>query len=187
MDVVTLLNFSPGLFAISVFVLSLAIGSFLNVVIHRVPIMLNREWHEQCAELNGKAVEPHASRLNLFVPRSRCPACTAQIKSIHNIPVVSYLVLRGKCAACGARISARYPIIELGTAVLSAAVAWHFGFGWAALCGLVLTWYLIAMSAIDVDTQLLPDSMTMPLCWLMTRYAGALYFSRSRWQQATSG
>jgi leader peptidase (prepilin peptidase)/N-methyltransferase len=166
MDLVTLLTNSPTLFAISVFVLSLAIGSFLNVVIHRVPIMMNREWREQCAELDGKTMEPLTSRFNLFVPRSRCPACTAQIRSIHNIPVVSYIVLRGNCAACHARISARYPIIELGTALLSAAVAWHFGFGWVALCGLVLTWYLIAMSAIDIDTQLLPDGMTLPLCWL---------------------
>ena len=166
MDVVTSLADAPGLFAICVFVLSLAVGSFLNVVIHRLPIMLNREWRQQCAELDGKPVDPPASRFNLFVPRSHCPACDAQIKLIHNIPLVSYLVLRGKCAACSARVSARYPIVELGTAVLSAAVAWHFGLGWTALCGLVLTWYLIAMSAIDIDTQLLPDSMTLPLCWL---------------------
>jgi leader peptidase (prepilin peptidase)/N-methyltransferase len=147
-------------------VLSLAIGSFLNVVIHRLPIMLEGDWRQQCAELDGKEVAPAAERLNLFTPRSRCPSCRQQIKVNHNIPLVSYLVLRGKCAACGARISIRYPVLELATALLSGAVAWQFGFGWVALCGLVLTWFLIAMSAIDIDTQLLPDNMTLPLCWL---------------------
>jgi leader peptidase (prepilin peptidase)/N-methyltransferase len=166
MDVSTLLVDSAAFFAIFVFVLSLAIGSFLNVVIHRLPIMLERDWREQCAELDGKSVAPPAEPLNLFAPRSRCPACARPIKVIHNIPVVSFVALGGKCATCGARISVRYPIIELGTAILSGAVAWHFGFGWAALGGLLLTWWLIAMSAIDINTQLLPDGMTLPLCWL---------------------
>ena len=166
MDVVTLLVDSPALFACAVFVLSLAIGSFLNVVIHRLPIMLERDWRQQCAELDGKEFAPPTRPFNLCAPRSRCPSCGEQIKAVHNIPVVSFLALGGKCAACGGRISLRYPIIELITAVLSGAVAWHFGFGWVALCALVLTWFLIAMSAIDIDTQLLPDSVTLPLCWL---------------------
>jgi leader peptidase (prepilin peptidase)/N-methyltransferase len=166
MDVVTLLGEAPALFAGFVFVLSLAVGSFLNVVIHRLPIMLERDWREQCAELDGKAVAPLDGPFNLFVPRSRCPSCAKQIRAVHNIPVVSYFALGGSCAACGARISIRYPVIELVTALLSGAVAWHFGFGWVALCALVLTWFLIAMSAIDIDTQLLPDSATLPLCWL---------------------
>jgi leader peptidase (prepilin peptidase)/N-methyltransferase len=166
MDIAMLLAGSPVLFAVFVFVLALAIGSFLNVVIHRVPIMLDRDWRQQCAELEGRDCAPPAARLNLAVPRSRCPACAKPIKGIHNIPLVSFVALGGKCAACRAPISIRYPIIELGTAVLSAAVAWHFGFGWTALCALLLTWFLIAMSAIDIDTQLLPDSMTLPLVWL---------------------
>jgi len=166
MDVVTLLGDAPVLFAGFVFVLSLAVGSFLNVVIHRLPIMLERDWREQCAELDGREVVPLDGPFNLFVPRSRCPSCARQIRAVHNIPVVSYLALGGSCAACGARISMRYPVIELVTALLSGAVAWHFGFGWVALCALVLTWFLIAMSAIDIDTQLLPDSATLPLCWL---------------------
>jgi leader peptidase (prepilin peptidase)/N-methyltransferase len=166
MDVTMVLAASPVLFAGCVFILSLAIGSFLNVVIYRVPIMLDRDWRRQCAEIEGRAAPVSGERFDLFAPRSRCPACAQPIKAMHNIPVVSFLALRGRCAACSARISMRYPIIELGTALLSAAVAWRFGYGWITLCGLLLTWFLIAMSAIDIDTQLLPDSMTLPLCWL---------------------
>ncbi len=165
MEAAQLLNESPALFSAIVFVLALAIGSFLNVVIYRLPIMMDRDWRQQCAELDGTE-SPALPPFNLFTPRSRCPSCSKQIWAIHNIPVFSYLVLRGKCAGCGAKISARYPIIELLTACLSAAVAWRFGFGWTALCGLTVTWFLIAMSAIDIDTQLLPDSLTLPLCWL---------------------
>jgi leader peptidase (prepilin peptidase)/N-methyltransferase len=165
MEAAQLLTESPALFSAIVFVLSLAIGSFLNVVIYRLPIMMDRDWRQQCAELDGKD-SPTLPPFNLFTPRSRCPSCGKQIWAIHNIPVFSYLVLRGKCAGCGARISARYPIIELLTACLSAAVAWRFGLGWTVLCGLAVTWFLVAMSAIDIDTQLLPDSLTLPLCWL---------------------
>ncbi|HZF17330.1 MAG TPA: A24 family peptidase [Steroidobacteraceae bacterium] len=165
MEAAQLLSESPALFSAIVFVLSLAIGSFLNVVIYRLPIMMDRDWRQQCAELDGQE-SPALPRFNLFTPRSRCPTCGKQIWAIHNIPVFSYLVLRGRCAGCRTRISVRYPIIELLTACLSAAVAWHFGFGWTALCGLAVTWFLIAMSAIDIDTQLLPDSLTLPLCWI---------------------
>jgi leader peptidase (prepilin peptidase)/N-methyltransferase len=166
MDAVALIANSPALFPICVGILSLAIGSFLNVVIHRVPLMLERDWRQQCAELDGKVIPAPKEHLNLFTPRSRCPSCGKPIRAIHNVPLVSYIALRARCAACGARISLRYPIIELVTALLSAAVAWRFGFGWVTLCGLVITWFLIAMSAIDMDTQLLPDGMTLPLCWL---------------------
>jgi len=166
MDITTFLAASPVLFTTCVFVLSLAIGSFLNVVIHRLPVMLDRDWRQQCAELEGRAAPASGESFNLFVPRSRCPHCKGQIKAVHNVPVLSYLALRGRCAACGASISARYPVVELGTALLSAAVAWRFGFGWVALSGLVVTWWLVAMSAIDIDTQLLPDNLTLPLCWL---------------------
>jgi leader peptidase (prepilin peptidase) / N-methyltransferase len=145
--------------------LGLVVGSFLNVVIHRLPRMMEIEWRAQCAELEGK--EPLAEgRYNLLVPRSHCPACQAPVRARDNVPVLSWLLLRGRCAACGARISARYPLVEALTAALSAAVAWKFGFGWAAGLGLVFTWILIALTFIDADTTLLPDDLTLPLLWL---------------------
>jgi leader peptidase (prepilin peptidase)/N-methyltransferase len=149
------------------FVLGLLVGSFLNVVIYRTPLILERQWRRQCEELAGHEA-PAQERFNLVVPRSACPACKAQIKAIHNVPVLSWLALRGKCAACGARISARYPLVELLTAILSAAVAWKFApVGLPAVgAAIVLTWFLIALTFIDFDTQLLPDSLTLPLLWL---------------------
>ncbi|MBV6415781.1 MAG: Type 4 prepilin-like proteins leader peptide-processing enzyme [Steroidobacteraceae bacterium] len=151
------------------FVLGLLIGSFLNVVVHRTPIILDRQWRRQCDELAGRET-PAAPRFDLVVPRSACPACKAPIRAIHNVPVLSWLALRGRCASCKARISARYPLVELLTAVLSSAVAWRFGgdAGGLPLIGaaLVLTWFLIALTFIDFDTQLLPDAMTLPLLWL---------------------
>jgi leader peptidase (prepilin peptidase)/N-methyltransferase len=191
----------------------LLIGSFLNVVIYRVPIMLEREWRAQADEIlrekqgdvaftpaapesaNGASAEdaapaelhpeqqhgpPPAEQpeptpaqqpapapaYNLVVPRSACPQCGALITAAQNIPVISYLLLKGKCASCGAKISARYPFVELGTALLSALVAWKFGFVWYTAAALLLTWVLIALSGIDIDHQLLPDNMTLPLVWL---------------------
>jgi leader peptidase (prepilin peptidase)/N-methyltransferase len=170
MVVLDALSASPTFFICAVVVLGLLIGSFLNVVIYRVPVMLEREWQQQCAQLAGPAdatpSAPPQPRFNLIVPRSTCPKCKAPITALQNIPVVSYLVLRGRCARCGAPISARYPLIEALTGVLSGLVAWKFGYGAAALAALVLTWFLIALTFIDVDTQLLPDSMTLPLVWL---------------------
>jgi leader peptidase (prepilin peptidase)/N-methyltransferase len=167
---------SPTFFILACLVLGLVVGSFLNVVIYRVPVMLEREWREQCAQLGQEtdvsdsaaaAVLPApAPRFNLIVPRSTCPKCKAPITALQNIPVISYLFLRGRCARCGAPISVRYPLIEALTGVLSALVAWKFGYGAAALAALVLTWFLIALTFIDVDTQLLPDSLTLPLLWL---------------------
>jgi leader peptidase (prepilin peptidase)/N-methyltransferase len=159
-----LLAGSPPLLAGTVFLLGLLVGSFLNVVIHRVPIMLDREWRAQCAELAGEPPAP-AARFDLVRPRSACPACKAPITALQNVPVVSWLVLRGRCASCGSAISARYPIVELLTGLLSAAVAWQYGFGWPMACALVVTWCLVALTFIDVDTQLLPDSLTLPLLW----------------------
>jgi leader peptidase (prepilin peptidase) / N-methyltransferase len=171
--VITLLASSPGFFVGVCFVLGLVLGSFLNVVIHRVPIMMERQWREQCAEIEQPdhaatlpARPPVQQRFNLVVPRSACPACKAPISAVQNIPIVSYLVLRGRCANCGVRISPRYPIVEALTGILSAAVAWKLGFGWPAAAGLVLTWFLVALAFIDIDTQLLPDSLTLPLLWL---------------------
>jgi leader peptidase (prepilin peptidase) / N-methyltransferase len=154
----------------SVFVLGLVVGSFLNVVIYRLPIMLERDWRAQAAELLPRVdgtTTPGLipERLTLSTPRSACPACKAPIKAWQNIPVLSWLVLRGRCASCKARISARYPLVELGTGLLSAGVAWHFGFGAPAACGLLLTWALIALTGIDIDHQLLPDGITLPLMW----------------------
>jgi leader peptidase (prepilin peptidase)/N-methyltransferase len=145
--------------------LGLCIGSFLNVVIHRLPKMMEREWQGQCAELRGETLESLPA-FDLSRPRSRCPACGHQIRAVENIPVVSYLFLRGRCAGCGNGISLRYPLIELLTGLTSAFAAWHFGFGWPAFGALILIWSLIALAAIDFDTQLLPDSITLPLLWI---------------------
>jgi leader peptidase (prepilin peptidase)/N-methyltransferase len=145
----------------------LAIGSFLNVVVHRLPVMLERSWQNQCRELlNPNQLLTDASeRFDLIAPRSRCPHCGHAITALENIPVLSFLWLRGKCSACRKPISWRYPLVELLTGCLSVLVAWQFGFSLAALAGLALTWGLIALSFIDVDRQLLPDDLTLPLLW----------------------
>jgi leader peptidase (prepilin peptidase)/N-methyltransferase len=171
-SVIGLLASSPALFVGVGGLLGLIVGSFLNVVIYRLPVMLERQWREQCAELGGAdslattVPAVSAARFDLIVPRSACPACKAPISALQNVPVLSYLVLRGRCASCGTPISVRYPLVEALTAVLTAAVAWKFGFGWPALAGFVLTWFLIALTFIDLDQQLLPDSLTLPLLWL---------------------
>ncbi len=148
-----------------VFVLGLLVGSFLNVVIHRVPVMLERSWRREALALDGKEQEPEAP-YDLVRPRSACPSCKAPITALQNIPVISWLLLKGRCANCHIRISARYPLVELFTALLSAVVAWQFGFSWSTVAGLVLTWFLVALAFIDIDTQLLPDNLTLPLLWL---------------------
>lgn len=160
----------PVWFAGSVFVLGLVVGSFLNVVIYRLPIILEREWRSQATDLLRPADEAApaatpAERFTLSAPRSACPKCKAPITAMQNIPVVSWLVLRGRCASCKAKISARYPVVELATGILSAWVAWHFGFGAPAACALLVTWALIALTGIDIDHQLLPDNITLPLMW----------------------
>jgi leader peptidase (prepilin peptidase)/N-methyltransferase len=162
---VTLLAASPALFAVVAALFGLLIGSFLNVVIHRLPLVLERQWRAQCAETAGQAPEPVQEPFGLVRPRSRCPACQAPIRALHNIPVLSYLALGGRCASCRAPISLRYPVVELATAAAFAAVAWHFGFGLQAALGIVFTAYLIALTGIDVDRQLLPDVLTLPLLW----------------------
>jgi leader peptidase (prepilin peptidase)/N-methyltransferase len=154
-----------ALFLIGAAVIGLVVGSFLNVVIHRLPRMMEVEWRAQCDELEGRESSEQGV-YNLWVPNSHCPSCKAPLRIVDNLPVLSYLVLRGKCAHCGTRISARYPVVEAATALLSALVAWHFGFGWAGGLALVFTWVLIALTFIDADTTLLPDSLTLPLLWL---------------------
>ena len=149
----------------------LSVGSFLNVVVYRLPIMLTREWRTQAIEVLGtqtttSAHEPPVSAFNLMVPRSRCPKCDTTISARHNIPLLSWLLLRGKCANCHAPISARYPVVELLTAVASVlAIAVH-GYTWLGAAALVFTWAIIALSFIDFDTKLLPDQITLPLLWL---------------------
>ena len=143
----------------------LFVGSFLNVVIHRLPKMMEREWEAQAAELRGEPT-PAPERFNLATPRSRCPHCGHLISAFENIPVVSYLILRGKCSHCSAPISRRYPTVEMLSAVLSGYAAWHFGFGLAALGALIFIWAMIALAFIDLDTQLLPDNLTLPLIWI---------------------
>jgi leader peptidase (prepilin peptidase)/N-methyltransferase len=151
--------------ALAAGLLGLLIGSFLNVVIYRIPKMMQRESDNYVAQESGKEL-PHTDRFNLMVPRSRCPHCGHQITALENIPVISWLVLRGKCSACKAPIPARYPAVELVTGLLSAALVWHFGTGWMGLATLVFGWFLISMTMIDYDTQLLPDDLTYPLLWL---------------------
>jgi leader peptidase (prepilin peptidase) / N-methyltransferase len=160
-----LLAANPVLFVACCAVVGLLVGSFLNVVIHRVPIMMDNELRAECAALAGDA-DAAPPKYNLIVPRSACPSCKAPITAAQNIPVVSWLALRGKCAHCKAPISARYPIVELVTAMLSGFIAWRFGFGLTALAALVFTWFLVALTMIDFDTQFLPDQLTYPLLWL---------------------
>lgn len=183
MSVIDTLAASPALFIGTCLVVGLIVGSFLNVVIHRLPIMLERQWRAQCEELAREAAgsgpqsaaagcaSDTGERFNLIVPRSACPACKAPIKAHQNIPVFSYLFLKGRCAACGARISPRYPIVEALTGVMSAVVAWKFGFGWPAAAALLLTWFLVALTFVDIDHQLLPDNLTLPLLWLGLLFA----------------
>ena len=157
---------SPLTFIAAAFILALLVGSFLNVVIHRLPLMMEREWRTQCAELAAEpAKELPKGRFDLMAPRSRCPQCGHQITALENIPIASYLMLSGKCSGCSAKISARYPAVELLTAILTGVVAWHFGFGWEAAAGIGLTWMLVAISVIDIDHQLIPDSMSLLLLW----------------------
>ncbi|MCK9395214.1 MAG: A24 family peptidase [Methylobacter sp.] len=171
----TLLDTAP-LFSALTGIIGLLVGSFLNVVIYRLPIMMQREWRKECTEyLQIDQESPKADALdgadkeesfNLVFPLSRCPGCNTPIKPYQNIPVISYLFLRGKCATCGCRISMRYPVIEAFTAATSIMVAWHFGYTPQAVFALLLSWSLIALIFIDIDHQLLPDSITLPMLWL---------------------
>ena len=157
---------SPLALAACALLLGLIIGSFLNVLIHRLPIMLDRDWTTQSREMLSLPPEPAGATYNLLLPHSECPHCAHKIRAWENIPVVSYLMLRGKCSSCRAKISLRYPLVELATGILSAFVVYHFGLGWEAAAFLVLTWGLLAMSLIDADHQLLPDVLVLPLLWL---------------------
>jgi leader peptidase (prepilin peptidase)/N-methyltransferase len=174
MALIELLQTNSYFFIGFVAIFSLAVGSFLNVVIHRLPLMMHAAWREQCTEFltpeshltdNTLTAEKKA-KYNLLVPRSACPKCGHQITALENIPVFSYLWLKGRCSGCQTPISRRYPIIELMTALLSVVAAWHFGFSWQCLAVLFLTWALIALSVIDFDHKLLPDDITLSFLWI---------------------
>jgi len=169
-----ILQDNPGFLLATTIVLGLLAGSFLNVVIYRLPLMMQREWRQQCHEFLGlaesEATEPEAMPedrvFNLARPDSHCPQCKAPVRPWQNIPVISWLLLKGRCASCQTAISWRYPTIEITTGLLSGVVAWQFGATWLMLAVLVFTWSLIAMTVIDIDHHLLPDSITIPLLWL---------------------
>ena len=159
------LLFQSGPLLLLTGLVGLAVGSFLNVVIHRLPIMMDRDWAAQCAELRGEEIAP-GDTLTLAKPRSRCPSCGHVITAMENIPLLSWLMLRGRCSACGTRIGVRYPLVELLAGLLSAACAIVFGPTLQLVGALVFVWALIALTFIDLDTQLLPDSITLPLVWV---------------------
>jgi len=158
------LQTTPYLFTALCLILGLMVGSFLNLVVYRLPKMMEREWRQQCAELKGEPLAA-APRFNLIIPRSTCPHCGKLITALENIPVISYLFLKGKCSGCGTRIAKRYPLVEALSGVVTAVIAWQFGYGVAALAVMVFAWCMIALAFIDIDTQLLPDSITLPLLW----------------------
>jgi leader peptidase (prepilin peptidase)/N-methyltransferase len=164
MDLLNFLETSRPWLYVTVGFLGLCVGSFLNVLIHRLPRMMEAQWRSECAELNGVPLEAVAP-YNLVKPDSACPSCGTPIRAWQNVPVVSWLALRGKCAACKAPISFRYPAVELLTGVLSVGVALRFGYSPALAAGLLFMWALVALTFIDIDTQLLPDDITLPLVW----------------------
>jgi leader peptidase (prepilin peptidase)/N-methyltransferase len=167
MEILQLLESSPTFLVIATGALGLVVGSFLNVVIYRLPVMMNRAWTSECREHLGEAIPESGeqTRFNLLTPASRCPDCNHRISILENIPVISYLLLRGRCAECGTAISVRYPIVELTTALLSVIMALHFGYSVQMLMALGFTWALVPLFLIDFDHQILPDSITLPLLW----------------------
>ncbi len=160
-----MLRGEPTFFVTFSVIFGLMVGSFLNVVIHRLPKMMEHEWHANCLELQGKEA-PQQSKYNIVTPRSACPSCGHEITALENIPIVSYLMLGGKCKACKAKISMRYPLVEAITGTLIGAVACKYGYTYFALFAFVFVFALIALTFIDFDTQLLPDDITLPLLWL---------------------
>ncbi|WP_265535350.1 prepilin peptidase [Pseudomonas saponiphila] len=166
MSLTEVLTLYPLAFVSAALILGLLVGSFLNVLVWRLPKMLERDWRAQAHEVLGLPPEPAGATYNLLLPHSQCPHCAQPIRPWENIPLLSYLCLRGRCRHCKAAISPRYPLTELACGLISAFVAWHFGFGWQAGLLLIFSWGLIAMSLIDADHQLLPDVLVLPLLWL---------------------
>ncbi|WP_236182050.1 MULTISPECIES: prepilin peptidase [Pseudomonas] len=166
MPIDELLSLYPLAFVFTALLLGLVVGSFLNVLIWRLPKMLEREWRQQAHDVLGLPGEAPLPTYNLMLPHSQCPHCDHRIRAWENIPVLSYVFLRGRCSSCRAPISKGYPLTELACGLLSAFIAWHLGFGWPACLLIVLTWGLLAMSLIDTEHQLLPDVLVLPLLWL---------------------
>ncbi|PXX17130.1 type 4 prepilin peptidase 1 [Nitrosomonas ureae] len=166
MTLLSILQDSPVLFISLIALLGLMVGSFLNVVIYRLPEMLKRSWLQQCAELQGHQTSKTSPAFNLTSPRSACVYCGHKLNIWENIPVISYLLLRGRCSQCNARISFRYPAVEALTALMSGIVAWYYGYSLITIAALIFVWALITLTAIDLNTQLLPDDITLPLLWL---------------------
>lgn len=164
-DLFSLLGNSPALAGGVVFLLGLCIGSFLNVVVYRLPVMMERRWKAECGEINGIEA-PEQEPFNLAVPASRCPSCGHQIRAWENIPILSFLFLRGRCSGCGTAISWRYPMIELISGLLAVAILWRVGADVWLPAWLLFGWILLALALIDIDTQYLPDDLTLPLLWL---------------------
>lgn len=164
MAFISLLQSTPVLFISFCAAIGLMVGSFLNVVIYRLPKMLERDWRQQCAELHGETATA-SPPFNIATPGSTCPHCNHKITALENIPIASYLILRGRCSQCRVSISPRYPIIEALSGIISGVIAWHFGFGLIAFAALAFVWAMIALAFIDLDTQLLPDNITLPLLW----------------------
>jgi leader peptidase (prepilin peptidase)/N-methyltransferase len=167
MDTIRFIMEHPDFFLFLIAAFSLVIGSFLNVVIYRLPQMMKNEWSQECREYLGlKALPSDIEKINLCLPFSHCVHCKKTLKPWHNIPIISYLVLRGKCAFCGAKISLRYPFVELLCCLTSVYVAWRFGFSWQTAGGLIFTWIAISLTFIDLDHHLLPDQLTLLLVWI---------------------
>ncbi|SFL57887.1 prepilin peptidase [Nitrosomonas communis] len=165
MTLIESLQHTSAIFIAFTTLIGIMVGSFLNVVIHRLPRMMERAWHQQCAELRGENIH-NLPVFNLVIPRSTCPRCEHRITALENIPIISYLFLKGYCSQCNTRISLRYPIIEGLTGIMSGFTAWHFGFGLTAIAALLFIWAMIALTFIDFDSQLLPDAITLPLLWM---------------------
>ncbi|MEN9313919.1 MAG: hypothetical protein RIS35_312 [Pseudomonadota bacterium] len=165
-EILELLRTSPTVAAACALLFGLCIGSFLNVVILRLPKMLEREWQQQAAELRGEEMPVHEPRFNLLTPGSHCPACGHRLRVWENLPLLGWMLVRGRCSACGVPITIRYPLVELLSGLLSAAAVLQFGVSMAALGAMILGFALIALAFIDLDTQLLPDDITLPLLWV---------------------
>lgn len=165
MSFISILQDTPYFFISFITIIGLMIGSFLNVVIYRLPEMMKRNWLQQCAELRGEIIESQTT-FNLITPRSACIHCGHKVTALENIPIISYLTLRGRCSQCHTHISLRYPAVETITAFMSGFVAWYFGFSFIMIATLILVWALIALAVIDLNTQLLPDDITLPLLWM---------------------
>lgn len=165
MSFITLLQTNSVFFILLCTTIGLVAGSFLNVIIFRLPKMMEREWNQQCSELRGETTKPLPT-LNLVKPCSECPHCKHKITALESIPIISYLALRGRCSQCNTSISLRYPIMEALTGIMSGFIAWHFGYGFITVAALIFVWSMIALAFIDLDTQLLPDEVTLPLLWI---------------------